>query len=230
MGLIGHRIKKEVQDVYFFILTTFCENISVHCSDVFGHVNMIQQASGNIRTQYYLTRVSHTVCVSSRHFLFDTSSTIQKTSCSYRETPAIRVKRSCTTFQNGLWKLLLWIREQQAFKLPLSTPEGGPAVFHCCVEHIYIFISQLLFRLERERKKTFSFWRGLTKHLGEWRFLFFIFIYTISSEWRKWNGRQRQPSLETVEFSLLENPIVQIPKAAPGRFFDNIYSDSFLSH
>lgn len=125
-------------------------------------------------------------------------------------------------FKNDLQKLLLWIREQQAFELPLSTPEGSPVVFHCCLEHIYLFILQLLFRLERERERkkgNVGFWRGVTKHWGERTFLFFyIDIYTHThSQSRKWNGKQRQPSLETVEFSLLKNPIVQIPWAAASR-------------
>lgn len=125
-----------------------------------------------------MTRVSHAAYMSSRHFLSDTSPSIIKTSCGYRETPAIRVRRSCTTFQNDLRELLLWIREQQAFKLPLSTPEGGPAVFHCCVEESYLFISQLLFRLEREREKKKSWLlKDCDKALGWEEVSLFIFIY-----------------------------------------------------
>lgn len=155
-----------------------------------------------------MTRVSHAAYMSSRHFLSDTSPGIIKTSCGYRETPAIRVRRSCTTFQNDLRELLLWIREQQAFKLPLSTPEGGPAVFHCCVEESYLFISQLLFRLEREREKKKLASEGLWQSTGVRGSLsFYIYIYKYiyslhsqenemagkgSRHWRRWSLASRR--------------------------------------
>lgn len=163
--------------------------------------------------------------MSSRHFLFHTSSSILKTSCGNRETPAIRVRRSCTAFQNDLRKLPLWIREQQAFKLPLSTPEGGPAVFHCCIEQIYLYIS--FQAREKERKKTLPS-EGVWQSTGvRGSFSFFIFIYSLSVKKMKWQAKAAVTG--DVEFSLLENPIVQNPSAAAGRFFDSIYSGSFLT-
>lgn len=153
-------------------------------------------------TWYYLTRVDLSGIYELQALPFWHKLWLLKTSCGFRETPAIRVRRSCTTFQNDLQKLLLWIREQQAFKLPLKTPAGGPAVFHCCVEQSYLFISQFLFRLER---KNFSFWRSVTKHWGERKFLYILYIYihthTLSlslslshspsfpPQSRKWNGK-----------------------------------------
>lgn len=127
-----------------------------------------------------LTRVSQTVYMSSRHFL------LTRALVSWRQAVATgkhqlseswgHVQHFKTTYK----KLLLWIREQQAFKLPLSTPEGGPAVFHCCVERIYLFISQLLFRLEREKKKKTLASEGVWQSTGVRGSFSFIFIYIYS--------------------------------------------------
>lgn len=143
-------------------------------------------------------------------FLFDTSSGILKTSCGKRETPAIRVRRSCTTFQEDLRKQPLWIREQQAFKLPLRTPEGGPTVFHCCVQQIYLYISfQAREKEERERENV-AFWRSMTKHWGERKFLF-LYLYILSfSQENEMAGRvshhQRRWSLASKRIPLCRIP------------------------
>lgn len=60
--------------------------------------------------------------------------------------------------------------------------------------------------------------------------LLYLFIYSLHSQENEMAGRQRQPSAETVEFSLLEDPIVHISSTAAGRFSDSIYSGSFLPH
>lgn len=94
--------------------------------------------------------------------------------------------------------------------------------FHCCEEQIYLFISQLLFSLERKKKKGKKINLGFESNRGERKFLFlylyimYIYTYTLSThtlkeEW-KWNARQRQLPLETVVFSLLQNPIVRVPQ------------------
>lgn len=56
----------------------------------------------------------------------------------------------------------------------------------------------------------------MTKRRGERKFLLFIFLYKLSPLSGKRNGKQRQTSPETQEFSLLEDPIVHIPSAAAG--------------
>lgn len=147
--------------------------------------------------------------MSSRHFLFLTSSSILKTSCGNRETPAIRVRRSCTAFQNDLRKLPLWIREQQAFKLPLSTPEGGPAVFHCCIEQIYLYISFQAREKAREKKTLPS--EGVWQSTGVRGSFSFLYLYTLFQS-RKWNGRQRQPSLETWSLASWRILLCRIPQ------------------
>lgn len=89
----------------------------------------------------------------------------------YRETPAIRVRRSCTALRRHRCKLPPWIREQRAFEIHTR-------------RHTH---THVLFSILRNR-----------------------------------NSRKRQLAMETVQFSILENPIVHVPTAAAGGFTDNV--------